>query len=120
MNINVIGGSLGVVALVAILSFHGCHQTGTSPKVTEHLQSPAAASAKPTKPIITLAAKPTKAPVAAHHLRRVLPGGKLDGTVDCARVKSFAEGKTSAQLAVLAAKYHVSKEQLSKYESCLN
>ncbi len=127
MNLNFIGGTLGVLALVAILSINGCHRTVTPAKVTAHVQTPAVApaqaAAKAAKPVNPPAAKPTNGPVkklGKHRLYRVLPGGKTDGVIDCARVKSFAEGKTPAQLAALAAKYHVSKDQLSKYETCLN
>ena len=127
MNLNVIGGTLGVLALLAVFGLHGCQRTATPAKSPAHVQTPAVApvqaAAKAAKPVNPLAAKPTKAtPVAPakHTLRRVLPGGKLDGPVNCARVKSFAEGKTPVQLAALAAKYHVSKDQLSKYEACLN
>lgn len=126
MNLNVIGGTLGALALLAVLGLHGCQQTATPAKVTAQtaVAALAPAAAKAAKPVIPPTAKPTKsapiAPAAKHTLRRVLPGGKLDGPVNCARVKSFAEGKTPVQLAALAAKYHVSKDQLSKYETCLN
>lgn len=120
MSIN-IGGTLGVLAFVGLVALIGYHRTPTSPKVTERVQTvPVAVPAKSTpKPVKPAATKPTKAPAAKVKVRKVLPGGKLDGTVDCSGVKSFAEGKSAAQLAVAAAQYHVTPAEIAKYKTCM-
>jgi hypothetical protein len=124
MNTSLIGGTLVVGALGAILFLHGCDRhhtpaakpvpkaaiTASAPKIEPPLPAPV--------PLPTPAPKKKATPKTYH---KVLPGGKLDpSSTVCNQVRDYTAGMTPAQIDALAAKYKVSSDDLAKYKACLN
>ena len=126
MNINVIGGTIGVAALVALFALHGCKRdeapTPPAPQVT--VTKPAPAKLAPaSKNLCTVdhpshTVQPTgdvKKPV----YRKVLKGGQLGGPVTCDRVPAVAKQFPPDQVIAAAKQYGMTPTQLSQLRVCL-
>lgn len=124
MNLNVIGGALGLAALAAIFVYGRHEPVKTQPVPAVVVIKPAPAPAPVTAPVVkqTLPSKvplPTPAPsrdVIVYH--RVEHGGAQGAVVPCKSVKLFAEGKSPAELAAFAKQYGVTVESLARYYVC--
>jgi hypothetical protein len=123
MTTNSVGVVLCAVAVGAILLLHGCHRTETSEKVTE----PAHAVPPPTpKPAVEpkveakpVAPKHDKAFYAPGKYRRVLPGGKVDGTIDCTYVPPIAKAYPPDMVLKYAKAHELTPAQLNNLRLCL-
>jgi outer membrane biosynthesis protein TonB len=126
MNKNVLGGLAAVIALGAIFYF----SQPLTPTVTPAAPArPAPVVVQPTvkpapKPEVKVEPKPEakkpEAPKPKVTFYRVEHGGKAGPAVECADVKSFADGKSPAELAVLAKQYGVTESELKRYYVCTN
>ena|ERR1019366_395619 len=121
MNLNVIGGALGMAALVALL-LHGRHATPVLPAPASVVTAPAPIAPLPIQPPAP-AVKPTPAatkpaiPNVIYH--RVEQGGAQGPEIACnTSVKLFADGKSPAELAATAKQYGVSVDILKRYYVC--
>ncbi len=147
MNFNVLGGTLGVAALVAIFAY-GSHEAPVvkqSPApvveqvpipVPKPVVAPAIVPAVvPVVPVVpapvvkaptpapapTPPAKPAPAPVSISTVfHRVEQGGAQGPEIACASIKQFAEGKSTAELAAIAKQYGVSVADVQRYFVCIN
>jgi hypothetical protein len=103
MNLNIIGGGIAVVALVAIF-YYG--HPGDKP-VTE---TPA--------PTTTTTPPPgTPPPTTTYH--RVTQGGGKGDPIECKSVRPYTEGKTQEELAAIAKQLGVTQADLAKYFVCV-
>ncbi len=115
MNLNVIGGALGMAALVALL-LHGRHATPTSPAPVPVVTAPALVPAPPVKYLPAPVPVVESIPNVLYH--RVEQGGAQGPEVACTSIKLFATGKSPAELAATAKQYGVSVETLKRYYVC--
>lgn len=126
MNKTVLGGLAAVLALAAIFYFNQPHD---APPVITPAPAPVVTKAdtvviKPTvkpipKPEIKIEPKPV-APAPKVTFYRVEQEGKQGPAVECSEVKPFADGKSPAELAILAKQYGVSESTLKRYYVCIN
>lgn len=127
MNLNVIGGALGIAVLAAIFVY-GQHEPAKTEPVPAVVIKPAPAPApapvtKAPAPVVkqTLPSKaplPAPAPDKNVIYHRVEHGGAQGAEVPCKAVKLFAEGKSPAELAAFAKQYGVTVESLARYYVC--
>lgn len=115
MNINVLGGTLGVAALAGIL-FFGAWERKPAPKPAPApiVVSKPAPKAAP-KPAPKVAPKPKAAP------KKVVPAKPTespDNSFTCRAARAFIAGKTQAELEAYRKQYKISKAQIAKYEKC--
>lgn len=121
---NVLGGLAAAFALVAIFIFSHHTPTVTPPvakpapvavHVAPKVEPPKVEQPKPAPKV-----EPPKAPAPKVTFYRVEQGGKQGAAVECSSVKSFADGKSPAELAALAKQYGVSESDLKRYYVCNN
>lgn len=123
MTKNFVAGIAAVAGLGAIFYFGHPSPKVAAPPTPAPVSAPVPAPtptvvkqpitpAKPGKPT-----KPNPNPVVYH---RVEQNGKQGPEVACASVKVFAEGKTPAELAVLAKQYEVSVAEVQRWHVCVN
>lgn len=126
MNLNVIGGALGMAALAAIFVYgrHEPVKTETPAVVIKPAPAPAPVTKAPA-PVVKQAPPskvplPTPAPAPDKNViyHRVEHGGAQGAEVPCKAVKLFAEGKSPAELAAFAKQYGVTVESLARYYVC--
>lgn len=118
MTKNSVGVAVAVVALGAIFFFGHPAQKSAPPSPPPAPEKSVPAIVKPpiTKPVPAKPGKPNPNPVIYH---RVGQDGKQGPEVACTSVTSFAEGKSEAELAVLAKQYGVTVAEVRKWFICV-
>lgn len=117
MNLNVIGGALGVAALIAIFAY-GQREPDSVPAPIVQAPDPVIVKALPAVPV-KVPPIPRPAPIKnAIVYHRVEQGGAQGAEVSCASVKLFVEGKSPAEVATIAKQYEVTVDQVKRYYVC--
>ncbi len=124
MNKNVLGGIAAVSALGAILFLASRPDTAPVPAPAPVVSKVEPVAVKPaikpiSKPEPKIEPKPA-APAPKVTFYRVEQGGAQGAAVECSDVKPFADGKSPAELAILAKQYGVTESILKRYYVCTN
>ncbi len=118
MNLKVVGGTLCVLALVAIFYVHDRkHEAPPAPVV---VAVPYVASV-PTPATVPLPTKVTpKLTPKVTPLKKITPVAKkpLDMSLSCRAARSIVAGKTPAQIQLMREQYHTTDEQIAQYKHC--
>lgn len=110
-SVNLIGGTIAVLGLAALLYFGMQHSTARPVPVS--IPTPVVA------PVHRQA--PERRPIRRKPVyHRVLKGGKIDGRVSCAHVPQIAYEYSKDQVINAAKQYGLSPAQLSALRVCLN
>lgn len=127
INKNVLGGFAALLALAAIFLLSQRPPSAAPSRPMVHVvPAPAPAVVKPPvkptpKPETKAEPKPApKAPESKTTYYRVEHDGKQGAAIECASVQPFANGKSPAELAVLAKQYGVTESDLKRYLVCTN
>lgn len=134
MNMNVVGAIGAAVILAIVVLFHPTKKptpaSEPAPPAIEQVDSKQPDTkqpdAKPIKqaPVPKTPKQPGKVPAKVDPSKtvyhRVTQGGKRGGEVACGSVKSFAEGKSSAEVAALAKQYNASVDEVKRWYVCIN
>ena|ERR1700726_347865 len=120
MSLKLVGGTLAVLALAAILYFHGHkHEAPPAPAPVVKIEpAPVSPAPTPVKPAPT-----PKKIVVGPPLKitpPVAPAAKkpLDMSVSCRVARSVTAGKTPEQLKEMREQYHTSDEEIARYKHC--
>jgi len=123
MNMKVVGGSLCVLALVAIFFLHGRKHEAPAPApvvIAEPVIVPL-----PTPAPVKVAPKPVSKKVVVGPPLKIAPAvpatkkeKQPDMSLSCRAARAVVAGKTPAQLQEMREQYGTSDEEIARYKHC--
>lgn len=128
-TMNVLGGTLGVLALGSIFFLHGCDKKPAAPAPVAKVEAPAVVAPAPVPGPVVLS--PCTAEHPCHTViqsgppnkpvyNRVLKGGRIGAPINCKTVPLAAKVASKDDVIAAAKEYGLTPAQLAQLRVCLN